>query len=148
MIQGLGDMNLSLTFAAMGSAFGTGVAGMAAIGAMKKCFSQKKNPPFQLILFSGFPLSQTLYGMVLRNALKNAPIVSDWSNYSALALMGLVAGIAMGTSAYMQGKAAARACDALAETGEGVGKYIAILGIIESVALLVMVFCLMAIPKA
>ena len=33
MIQGLGDLNLSLALAAMGSALGTGVAGMAAVGA-------------------------------------------------------------------------------------------------------------------
>jgi len=36
MIEGLGDMNLSLTLAAIGSAIGTSVAGMAAIGAWEK----------------------------------------------------------------------------------------------------------------
>ena len=40
MISGLGDMNLSLVIAAVGSAFGTGVAGMSAIGAWKKAFLQ------------------------------------------------------------------------------------------------------------
>lgn len=147
MLQGLGDLNISLAIAGIGSAFGTGIAGMAAVGAMKKAFSQKKAAPFQLIVFSGFPLSQTLYGMVLRNAIKNAPAPAVWDNYFLLMLIGLMGGLAIAASAFMQGKAAASACDALVETGEGAGKYIAILGIIESVALLVMVFCLMAIPK-
>jgi len=59
-----------------------------------------------------------------------------------------LAGLAMAASAYMQGKAAARACDALAETGKGFGQYIMVLGVIETVALFVMVFCMMAIPGA
>lgn len=147
MIAGLGDMNISLALAATGSALGAGVAGMAAIGAMKKAFIEKKPAPFQLIMFSGFPLSQTFYGMVLRNALKNVQIPATWSAYGLFMVIGLVGGLAIGMSAFMQGKAAARACDALVDTGEGTGKYIAILGIIESVALLVMVFCIMAIPK-
>jgi len=45
----------------------------------------------------------------------------------------------------MQGRAAAGACDALAETGKGAGNYIIALGIIETVALLVMVFLMLQI---
>lgn len=40
----------------------------------------------------------------------------------------------------MQGKAAAGACDSLAETGKGATNYIIALGIIETVALFVMAF--------
>ena len=46
----------------------------------------------------------------------------------------------MGASAMMQGKAAAGACDSLAETGKGATNYIIALGIVETVALFVMVF--------
>ncbi|MFH1772601.1 MAG: V-type ATP synthase subunit K [Candidatus Omnitrophota bacterium] len=148
MIGGFGDLNFSLAFSAIGSALGTGVAGMAAVGAMKKAFLSKKSVPFQLIVFSGFPLSQTLYGMLLRNAIKSAALPATWDNYILMMLVGLIGGSAIGMSAFMQGKAAACACDALVETGEGTGKYIAILGIIESVAILVMAFCVLAIPKA
>ena len=72
MIEGLGDMSLSLAFAAIGSAFGTGFAGMAAVGAWKKAFSQNKAAPFILVAFVGAPLSQTIYGMILRNAIQAA----------------------------------------------------------------------------
>ena len=53
---------------------------------------------------------------------------------------GVFGGLAMGFSAAFQGKAAAAASDALAETGKGFGQYIMVLGIVETVALFVMVF--------
>ncbi len=147
MVQGFGDMNLSLTFAAIGSALGTGVAGLSAIGAWKKAFAQNKTAPFILSAFVGFPLSQTIYGMILRNAIRDAQLPAEMHSYIFQIIIGLFAGVAMGTSAYMQGKAGARAADALAETGKGFGNYIVVLGIIETVALFVMVFCMMALPS-
>ncbi|MBO8131289.1 MAG: V-type ATP synthase subunit K [Candidatus Marinimicrobia bacterium] len=145
MVQGLGDMNLSLALAAIGSALGTGVAGMAAIGAWKKAFAQNKAAPFILIAFVGAPLSQTIYGMILRNAIQSANLPPE--SYLYQMIIGIAAGLAMGLSAFMQGKAGARAADALAETGKGFGNYIMVLGVIETVALFVMVFCMTAIPR-
>jgi len=145
MITGLGDMGFSLSLSAAGSAFGTGVAGMAAVGAWKRAFIKNKAAPFILIAFVGAPLSQTIYGMILRNAIKSANLPPD--SYVYQILMGAVAGLAIGASAYMQGKAGASAADALAETGKGFGQYIMVLGVIETVALFVMVFCMMALPK-
>ena len=46
---------------------------------------------------------------------------------------------AMGASAWFQGKAGAAGSDALAETGQGFGNYLITLGIVETVALFVMV---------
>ncbi|MEA3489606.1 MAG: V-type ATP synthase subunit K [Candidatus Omnitrophota bacterium] len=145
MVSGLGDMGLSLSFAAIGSALGTGVAGMAAIGAWKRAFMQNKMAPFILIAFVGAPLSQTIYGMILRNAILNAKL--DPQTYPFQMVLGLAAGLAMGVSAWMQGKAGASASDALAETGKGFGNYIMVIGVIETVALFVMVFAMTAIPK-
>jgi len=147
MIQGLGDMNFSLTLSAIGSALGTGVAGMAAIGAWKKVFAQNKAAPFILIAFVGAPLTQTIYGMILRGQIIKANLPADSASYIYQMIIGFLAGLAIGISAYMQGKAAARASDALAETGKGFGNYIMVLGVIETVALFVMVFCMMALPK-
>lgn len=48
----------------------------------------------------------------------------------------------MGFSAWFQGRAGAVASDALGETGKGFGNYILVLGLIETVALFVMVFML------
>ena len=144
MVSGLGDMGLSLSLAAIGSALGTGAAGMAAIGAWKRAFLQNKMAPFILIAFVGAPLSQTIYGMILRNAIVGADL--DPATYNFQMILGLAAGLAMGVSAWMQGKAGASAADALAETGKGFGNYIMVLGVIETVALFVMVFIMTALP--
>jgi V/A-type H+-transporting ATPase subunit K len=145
MIEGFGDMGASVSIAAVGSALGTGIAGMAAIGAWKKCYAQNRAAPFILIAFVGAPLSQTIYGMILRNAIKAANLPPE--AYIWQLLYGLLGGLAMAASSWMQGKAAANAADAFAETGKGFGNYIMILGIIETVALFVMVFLMTAIPR-
>ena len=129
----------SLAFAAIGSALGVGVAGMAAVGAWKKCFAQNKNAPFILTVFVGAPLSQTIYGMIVMNTLLELANKGQFM-WGA----GILCGIAMGISAWMQGKAGAAASDAMAETGKGFGNYLMVLGVIETVALFVMVFILMA----
>jgi len=144
MIEGLGDMSASLALAAVGSALGTGAAGMSAIGAWKRAFLQNKTAPFILIALVGAPLSQTIYGMILRNAIQAANLPPE--SYMYQFIIGLVAGAAMGMSAFMQGKAGAKAADALAETGKGFGNYIMVLGVIETVALFVMVFTMTALP--
>ena len=146
VVSGLGDLGFSLTLAAVGSALGTGVAGMAAVGAWKRAFSQNRAAPFILIAFVGAPLSQTIYGMILRNAIQASVTPSTMAEYTPLMILGLIAGLAMGMSAFMQGKAGAKAADALAETGQGFGNYIMVLGVIETVALFVMVFTMTALP--
>lgn len=145
MVEGLGDMNFSLALSAIGSALGTGVAGMAAVGAWKKAFAANKAAPFILVAFVGAPLSQTIYGMILRNAIQGANLPAE--SYVYQMIIGALGGLAIAASAFMQGKAGARAADALAETGKGFGNYIMVLGVIETVALFVMVFCMTALPK-
>ena len=130
-----------LAFAAIGSALGTGIAGMAAVGAWKKCFAQNKAAPFMLTVFVGAPLSQTIYGMIVMNTLA-AKVAEGGTFFWGT---GILAGLAIGASALMQGKAGAGASDALAETGKGFGNYIMVLGVIETVALFVMVFTMMAV---
>ncbi|HKK64214.1 MAG TPA: V-type ATP synthase subunit K, partial [Clostridia bacterium] len=105
--------------------------------AWKKCFAQNKPAPFTLIAFVGAPLTQTIYGYILMNTLYQA--AGDNSPWLILGA-GLFGGLAMGFSAAFQGKAGAAASDALAETGKGFGNYIMVLGLVETVALFVMVF--------
>ena len=140
----LKDLGLGavLAFAAMGSAWGAGIAGMAAIGAWKKSFMQNKAASFVLIAFVGAPLTQTVYGMIVMNKMAELAAKGTyvWS-------IGIFCGIAMGLSALWQGKAGAVACDATAETGKGFGNYIIVLGIIETVALFVMAFALGILGK-
>lgn len=131
-----------LALSAIGSGLGAGVAAMAAVGAWKKAFSQNKTAPFMIVVFVGAPLTQTVYGMILMNRMADfvAKGAYLWS-------IGILAGFAMGLSAYMQGKAAAVACDAMGETGRGFANYITVLGIIETVALFVMAFTLTLLAK-
>lgn len=172
---------MALGFAAIGSALGTGTAGMAGVGAWKKCYLQGKSAPFILLVFIGAPLSQTIYGMLLmgsinkicniatyipKEAIKAAKAAAkaaeskDWiaqvpadihtvaqqaladavTFWPAMIAAGLIGGIAMGVSAWYQGKAGASGSDALGETGQGLTNYLITLGIVETVALFVMIF--------
>jgi V/A-type H+-transporting ATPase subunit K len=129
----------TMALSAVGSGIGAGVAGMAAIGAWKKCFALNKPAPFMLVAFVGAPLTQTVYGFILMNALKAAIGKMDPGLMLGIGLFG---GLAMGVSAWYQGKAGACAADAFAETGKGFGNYIMVIGLIETVALFIMVFML------
>ena len=131
---------LSIALAAIGSATGMGAAGMTAVGAWKKCFAQNKPAPFLLVVFAAAPLTQTLYGMILMNA-----IIGSSADSAGRFAAGLFGGLAMGFSAFFQGKAGACASDALAETGKGFANYIMVIGLIETVALFVMVFLMTAL---
>lgn len=137
MNVGLIGVGAALAFAAIGSALGAGSAGMAAVGAWKKCFLQNRPAPFMLIAFVGAPLTQTIYGFILMNTLREA---AEETDPMLLLAGGVLGGIAMGFSAWFQGKSGAAASDALAETGKGFGNYIMVLGLVETVALFVMVF--------
>ena len=143
-VTGLGDMGMSLGIASIGSAIGTGTAGMAAIGAWKKMITNGQKAATALLIFVGAPLSQVIYGMILKNAIANADLAPD--SYLWQIIIGLVAGLAMAGSAIFQGKAGARACDAIASGANDAAKYIMIIGIVETVALFVMIFTMTGLP--
>lgn len=129
-----------LGLSATGSAFGTGYAGTAAMGAWKKCYAQNKPAPFILLGLVGAPITQTLYGMILMFVMFGKAGAG-----LPLLVLGVFAGLGIGFSALFQGRAAAAACDAQADTGQGLTNYFAALGIIETVAIFTMVFTLIAI---
>lgn len=145
--------------AGAGSAFGTGFASAAAVGAWKKCYAANKPAPFLLLSFVGAPITQTLYGMILMFLMlgkvaleKDAEgvvtgIKATVSTGSGLPVLvaGIFAGLAIGLSALFQGRAGAAACDAQAETNQGFTNYLAALGIVETVAIFAMVFALIAL---
>jgi V/A-type H+-transporting ATPase subunit K len=133
---------LAMSLSAIGSGLGTGAAGMAAVGAWKRCYAQNKPAPFILAVFVGAPLSQTFYGFIVMLTLAGLATQEAAANYPALIGWGASGGLAIGMSAWMQGRTAAGASDALAETGQGFVNYLMAIGIIESVALFVMVFIL------
>ena len=141
---------MSIGFAAIGSAYGCGAASCAAMGAGKKCYAQNKPVPFQLLIFAGAPLSQTIYGMIVMFIVMGgaanvaAATAGQWIVYS---LVGILAGIAMGVSALWQGISAAAAADAFAETGKGFANQLMALGIVETVAIFVLAFSIVLLSS-
>ena len=131
-----------LALSAVGSGAGAGLAGMAAIGAWKKNFVQNKNASFLLVALTAAPLTQTIYGFIVMNNMLELTMKGQymWG-------VGAFAGAAIGLSAYWQGKCAAVACDAMGETNKGFGNYLVVLGMTETVALLVMVFTIVFIRR-
>lgn len=128
-----------LGLAAIGSAWGSGVAGMAAIGAWKKCYLQSKAAPFLLVGFVGAPLTQTIYAFILLK-MKLLAVPTTPENFLIKLGLGVCGGLAIGVSALFQGKGAACACDAFAETRKGFAQNFIILGITETVAIFVLAF--------
>ena len=134
-------MAAALGLSASGSAFGAGFAGMASVGAWKKCYASGKPAPFIMIAFSGAPLTQTIYGFLLMNFIKSA---GAGGGDAGLAFgVGVFGGLAIGLSGLFQGKCAAAAADALGATGKGTANYFIVVGIVETVALFTLVFSLL-----
>ncbi len=140
MNLGLVAAALAMVIAAIGSAFGIGIAGQTAIGAWKKCYMHNKTAPFILTVFAGAPLTQTIYGFLLMQQLK-----ASTADPSFLFALGIGSGIVMAISAFFQGKAGAVGADALAETGKGFSQYITVVGLCETVALFALVFGMVAV---
>lgn len=130
----------ALGLAAIGSSIGLAVAGQATIGSWKRCYMNNKPAPFVMVAFAGAPLTQTIYGFLLMNAML-ASAKDAWF----LLGVGLVCGLAIGASAVAQGMAGASGSDAIGETGKGFSQYITIVGLCETVALFVMVFGLISV---
>ena len=134
-------MAAALGLSASGSAFGAGFAGMASVGAWKKCYASGKPAPFIMIAFSGAPLTQTIYGFLLMNFIKSA--MSGGGDPGLALGVGIFGGLAIGLSGLFQGKCAAAAADALGATGKGTANYFIVVGIVETVALFTLVFSLL-----
>ena len=138
----------ALGFRAMGSALGCGTAGMSAISVWKKAYAQGKGALFTLLVFVGAPISQTIYGMLLMNFILNyvaSVPAGEVANWGGCLGAGIFGGFGLMASAWFQGKSAAVACDALGETGKGMVNYLMVLGIVETVALFVLVFSMMVL---
>ena len=94
-----------------------------------------------MVAFAGAPLTQTIYGFLLMNFIRSA--FEGGASYLLCLGAGVFGGLAIGLSAWMQGKVAAASSDSLAETGKGTANYFIVIGITETVALFTLVFCLL-----
>jgi len=147
VVNGFGGHAIALGIAGVGSAIGTGIAAMGAMGLWKQSIKEKKKLPALALAMVGMPLSQVIYGMIFMNSLIGADLNPD--SYINQMIFALFVGIAIAASAIMQGRAGAAACSNLAvDDKQGAGMYIAAMGVIETVALLAMVFGMGGIPGA
>ncbi len=146
-VTGFGGHAIALGIAGVGSAIGTGIAGMGALGLWKQSIKDKKKLPALALAMVGMPLSQVIYGMIFMNAMIGANLNPD--SYTNQMIWAFFVGLAIAASAIMQGRVGAAACANLAvDDKQGSGMYIAAMGIIETVALLAMVFGMGGIPGA
>ena len=141
-----GMLGAGLVFglAAVGSGIGIGIAGMANVGAWKKCFLANKPAPMLLLAFTGNPLTQTFYGFILMGTLR-AAAASPGVSGSVILGYGIAAGLSFLFSAIAQGKIAASACEALVEKNAGFAQYMIVMGICETVALFTMVLTMTSV---
>jgi V/A-type H+-transporting ATPase subunit K len=103
---------------------------------------QNKSASFLLVAFTAAPLTQTVYGFIVMQRMLSLTLKGEY-----LWGIGAFAGAAIGLSAYWQGKCAAVASDAMGETGKGFGNYMVVLGMTETVALLVMTFTIVLLGR-
>jgi V/A-type H+-transporting ATPase subunit K len=132
-----------LALSGLGSAIGTGFAAAGAVGAWKKCYAQNRPAPFLLLAYVGAPITQTLYGMILMFTMIGTNVVAGGG--IGMLVLGIFAGLGIGMSAIFQGRAGGCAADAQGETGQGFTNNLAALGIVETTAIFVMVFTLIAV---
>ena len=140
-------IGLVLGLGAMGSAMGIGAAGQAAAGAWAGEGKAGKKLSFQYIIMVAAPISQTLYAMIIMNAMLNK--ATDPANAMLLLGVGVGCGIIECFSAYFQGVIGAAGIRCLNENGgKGFGLIIIAIGIIETVGIFGMVFGLTALKTA
>lgn len=121
-----------LGLAAIGSSIGCYVAGAASHGAMAKVDEGHG----KFIGMSAAPSSQTIYGIVLMFVLIGKAQAGEGL---ALLAIGVFCGLAMMTSAILQGRVAGTGIQATTKKPEIFGKCFAAVGIVESFALFAMV---------
>ena len=139
-IFGMLGAGLVLGISAFGSALGMGIVGTAAVGAAKRCHKANKPVPMIMLTFVGFPLTSTIYGFIIMQRMLSITVSVE--NAGLLFGYGVGAGLVMAIVGIAEGKTGAAACDALSDTGKGVGFFVAIVGLIETVALFGMVLTL------
>ena len=124
---------------ACGSMIGAYVVGAATIGAWKKCYMENKPGPFIMVAYCGAPLTNPIYGFILMGQLDVSERLSNFQ----IMYMGLLAGFVLAGSAFTQARVAAYAAESFAETGQGFGNNMMVIGICETIALFTMVFTML-----
>ena len=137
----LGQIGVIACFglSSIGAVIGMVINGPAVIGAWKKCFLQKKPAPFILVIFAGTCLSNPIYGFITMTALADSTVLSTYQLFA----LGISTGLSIGIAAIIQAMCSAAAAEAYAETGQGFGNFLMVIGIAETISLFAMVFTIL-----
>ena len=140
-VGALGQIGVIASFgiATLGAIIAMVINGPAVIGAWKKCYLQKKPAPFILVIFASTCLSNPIYGFITMTALADSVILNNVQLFT----LGIVAGTAICLSAFIQAMCSAAAAEAYAETGQGFGNFLMVIGVAETLGLFAMVFTLL-----
>ncbi|MCL2284215.1 MAG: hypothetical protein FWC26_12940 [Fibromonadales bacterium] len=151
-MKSLGMMGAAaaIGISAVGSSIGMGFTGPAALGAWKKAYAQGKGAIFSIMVFVGCPLSQTIYGFILMNAIVSKinalPPEATFCSWAAYLGAGIFGGLGIGASSWFQAVICASAIDTVCDTGKGFANGLMVMGIAETIALFVLVFTMMNLP--
>ena len=137
----LGQIGVIAVFgiSTLGAILAMVINGPAVIGAWKKCYLQKKPAPFILVIFAGTCLSNPIYGFITMTALADSVVLNSVQLFS----IGLSTGLSIAASAIIQAMCSAAAAEAYAETGQGFGNFLMVIGVAETLGLFAMVFTLL-----
>lgn len=141
-LMGAIGIGASFGLSAIGAAIGMAANGPATIGAWKKCYVQKKPAPFILVVFASTCLTNVIYGFITMTVLMGRYLAGG-IDASMVLTLGVGAGICIGAVAITQAMCSAAASEAFAETGQGFGNYLMVVGIAETISLFAMVFTIM-----
>jgi V/A-type H+-transporting ATPase subunit K len=145
MNLGLLGASIVMGISSLGSAISMAIAGLAVIGAWKKCYLANKPAPMTLLTFAGVPLTQIFYGYILGFLFMKPAALAHPENGLAYLGIGLISGVVIAASAIAQGKIGAAGADSAGETGKGFVNYMMIIGIIETVAIFTMVLTMISL---
>ena len=137
----LGQLGIIASFglSTIGAIVAMIINGHAVIGAWKKCYLHKKPAPFILVIFASTCLSNPIYGFITMTALADSTVLNNIQLFA----MGIVSGAAICLSAFIQAMCSAAAAEAYAETGQGFGNFLMVIGVAETLGLFAMVFTLL-----
>jgi len=72
----------------------------------------------------------------------NGKVATHCQSWATLLTVGILSGIALGITSYIQGVVAAATSDAFGESGKGFVNFLMTIGIIETVSIFVMAFAI------
>jgi V/A-type H+-transporting ATPase subunit K len=144
--MGQAAAGLCLGLGAAGSALGIMAAGMSAAGCWVRDAKAGRPLNFKYIVLMAMPLSQTLYAMIVMNAISRVAMHQAY-NADRMSMILLGAGLGCGLaqlfSALAQGRIGAAACRTLSESGgQGMAFLIIAMGIAETVGIFGFVFAM------